>query len=64
MTELQNAELNFRDGEVIFREGDASQAAYVLLRGKVDLIKMGGEGDGALATLSAGEMFGEMGIFD
>ncbi len=64
MTELQNAEVSFSDGEIIFREGDASQAAYVLLRGKVDLIKKGGKGDVALATLGHGEMFGETGIFD
>jgi CRP-like cAMP-binding protein len=64
MTELQNAEVSFSDGEIIFREGDASEAAYVLLRGKVDLIKKRGKSDVTLATLGHGEMFGETGIFD
>lgn len=54
----------FRDGEIIFREGDASQSAFVLLSGEVVLTKKGARGDIQLATLGAGEMFGEMGVLD
>lgn len=53
-----------KDGEIIFREGDASQSAYVVLSGQVVLTKKGARGDVELATLGHGEMFGEMGVFD
>lgn len=54
----------FRDGDVIFREGDASRSAFVLVEGNVELTKEGEKGPVTLALLDPGEMFGEMGILD
>ena len=54
----------YRDGELIFREGDASHCAYVLISGSVDLSKKTEKGELTLAAMGPGEMFGEMGVFD
>lgn len=60
----QRGERTFADGEVIFREDDLCDAAYALIDGNVELIKMGPAGPVTLAILRPGEMFGEMGIID
>lgn len=62
---MKEATRQFRDGEVIFREGDESLAVFRVERGRVRLVKAGGNGGGVmLAVLGRGEMFGEMGILD
>ncbi len=61
---MKEATRQFRDGEVIFREGDDSLAVFRLVKGRVRLVKAGPNGGVVLATLSRGEMFGEMGILD
>ena len=55
---------NFSDGDVIFRESDASNSLYFLSQGIVELSKAGERGPVMLAMLEPGEMFGEMGILD
>ena len=61
---LSASDHNFEDGDVIFREGDRSQAAFVLVSGQVELIKKTTNGLVRLALISPGEIFGEMGIID
>jgi CRP-like cAMP-binding protein/ATP/ADP translocase/HEAT repeat protein len=51
-------------GEVIFREGDLSHEFYLIVAGKVDIVKQRGETDQTLATLSTGDFFGDMAIFE
>ena len=53
-------------GEYLFREGDPSEFAVVLLGGAVDLVKTGGEGreNLVLAKREAGALFGELGVLD
>lgn len=47
-------------GEVIITEGDPSDAAYVVLEGRVRVVKTGGQSnEEVLATLGPGEIFGE-----
>ena len=60
----RRSERSFADGEVIFREDDICDAAYVLVDGNVELFKTGPAGQVTLAILRPGEMFGEMGIID
>lgn len=50
--------------DVIFREGDPSEAVYVVVSGRIELSKLGPEGPVILATLGPQEIFGEMGVFD
>ena len=61
---VKEATRQFRDGDVIFREGDDSLAVFRVERGRVRLIKAGIGGSVVLATLARGELFGEMGILD
>ena len=61
---MSASEHTFDDGDVIFREGERSLAAFVLVSGQVELIKKTINGSVRLALISPGEMFGEMGIID
>ncbi|MEO5335911.1 MAG: cyclic nucleotide-binding domain-containing protein [Magnetospirillum sp. WYHS-4] len=58
------AKKQYRDGDVIFREGDPSDSAYVIEGGAVELSKASDREPVQLARLKTGEMFGEMGILD
>jgi CRP/FNR family cyclic AMP-dependent transcriptional regulator len=57
-------ERTFPAGTIVFKEGDASDCAYVVTRGAVEILKKAGHGDVQLATLGPGATFGEMGLFD
>ena len=55
----------FKDGEIIFRKGDESDAAYLIIQGRVEILQMRSDGESeALAVLNQGEYFGEMGAID
>jgi CRP-like cAMP-binding protein len=49
---------------VIFREGDAGDAIYVIARGRVRISRRISGGEEAFAVLSPGEIFGEMALLD
>lgn len=49
-------------GQVIFREGDESDKAYIIRSGKVEIYRKLQQGTLLLATLGEGEIFGEMGV--
>lgn len=51
-------------GEVIFDEGELGQAMYFVLEGQVAICRQGRPEDGHLATLGAGEFFGELGLLE
>ena len=51
-------------GEVVFSEGDAGDAWYVLYSGSVDVIKNTPHGENRIASLSPHSCFGEMSILD
>lgn len=54
----------YRDGDIVFREGEPSRNAFVVVEGKVELLKLGPSGAIQLAVLGVGEMLGEMGVLD
>ena len=54
--------LTFQPGEIIFREGEDSDFAYIVQSGTVDIFKRFPKGTVLLAQLGQGETFGEMGI--
>ncbi|MCH2546070.1 MAG: cyclic nucleotide-binding domain-containing protein [Alphaproteobacteria bacterium] len=49
-------------GQIIFREGDESDKAYIIRSGKVEIFRQIKQGSLLLATLGEGEIFGEMGV--
>jgi CRP/FNR family cyclic AMP-dependent transcriptional regulator len=51
-------------GELLFREGDASDACYVVKSGKIAIVKAKGSSEIELASIGPGQMFGEMAFFD
>ncbi len=55
---------SYKDGEIIYRQGDDSQWAFEVLEGTVELVKDSADGPTVLQRLKAGELFGELGILD
>jgi predicted component of type VI protein secretion system len=54
----------FQPGQMIFREGDTTQEAYRILKGRVE-ISIAGDGKSViLAQLGEGDIFGEMAMVD
>jgi len=57
--------VSFDDGDVIFREGEVSDAAYLLMSGAVFIVTgFGSSHQKTIAVLRKGEYFGEMGAID
>jgi len=59
-----NGVKKIKKGETLFREGDASDAMYVIKSGRIAITKAKGTGEIILAEKKAGEMLGEMAFFD
>ena len=57
--------LTFGDGDVIFREGEVSDAAYLLVSGVVKIVQdFGTAHEKTIAVVGKREYFGEMGAID
>lgn len=56
--------LRFRDGDVIFREGDVGDCAYLIEQGKVLFFISDKRGEVALNVAGPGEVFGEISLID
>jgi Cyclic nucleotide-binding domain/FHA domain len=54
----------FQPGQVIFREGDTSQEAFRILRGRVEISILADGKPVILAQLGEGDIFGEMAMVD
>ncbi len=60
-----SSEERFREGSMIFREGDKGDKLYIVLDGRVRISKfIPGVGEEALAVLDRGDFFGEMALID
>lgn len=55
---------NVRAGDIIFRDGDAGDCAYLIESGEVVVLKSIQGEDSVVATFGEGEIFGEMAILD
>jgi CRP-like cAMP-binding protein len=56
---------SYETGDVIFREGEPSDAAFLILSGKVEVVRRQRDGeDRHIAILGKGEYVGEMGAID
>ena len=54
----------YKDGEVICEEGEEREDMFVIQSGEVTVTKNTQGGEVAIRTLKAGEIFGEMALFD
>ena len=54
--------VNFAEGQKFFQQGDAADAAYVVLQGKADVTIDSPRGDIKVAELGQNAIVGEMGI--
>jgi CRP-like cAMP-binding protein len=63
---MDNTELGrvYADGETIVRQGERGTCMYVIQSGSVDVLDESGGQAVRLATLAAGEIFGEMAVFE
>src|SRR5436305_2637163 len=60
-----SSEERFREGSMIFREGEKGDKLYIALDGRVRISKfIPGVGEEALAVLDRGDFFGEMALID
>ena len=60
-----STEERFREGSMIFREGERGDKLYIVLDGRVRISKfIPGVGEEALAVLDRGDFFGEMALID
>jgi len=53
---------HFEPGDVIFHQGDLGDSVYVIQQGECDVIREENGGEKLLATLQAGDYFGEMAL--
>jgi len=51
-------------GEVLFKEGEASESMFVVKKGRLTVFKSKGNSEIELAVVGAGQMIGEMAFFD
>ena len=54
----------YEASEVIFEEGSVGHELFVVLDGKVDIVKQSSAGRTLIVTLGKGEFFGEMAVID
>ncbi len=54
----------FREGQLIFGEGDAGDCAYIIEDGAVEIIQHDSSGEHRLGLLKKGELFGEVALID
>ena len=59
-SEIKNQ--HFEPGDIIFHQGDLGDSVYVIQQGDCDVIKEENEANRTLATLHAGDYFGEMAL--
>ncbi len=55
---------DYKDGDNIFEENSIGREMYIILTGKVKVIKEKDGVETTLATLEEGDFFGEMSLFD
>lgn len=54
----------YRNGDLVFEEGSVGEHAYVILSGRVDIVRKTRDGEALVRTLGKGEIFGEMALVD
>jgi CRP-like cAMP-binding protein len=61
---MANLGKQYRDGEVIFRQGDTGECMFVIQKGEVEVFVDSDGKELTLRTMGANEFFGEMALFE
>lgn len=64
MTREAETQQNFAPGEILFREGEASERVGRLLSGELDVLKRHAGQETLIGVIRRGEFFGEMGVLE
>src|SRR5690349_19710552 len=56
--------LDFKTGDVIFKEGDLGTEMFIINEGKVEIVNQVGDEEQLLAVLEKGDFFGEMSVLE
>src|SRR5918994_6189591 len=54
--------LNFKEGQIVFHQGDAGDAAYVVLSGTADILVASDKGEMKVASVGPDSIIGEIAI--
>ncbi len=54
----------YASGELVVRQGDEGNCMYVVQAGKLEVLREEHDGDVRVAVMNAGDIFGEMSIFE
>ncbi len=57
-------ERSYLAGEIVFEEGDEGLGMYLVVSGRVEILRSGAGGRGRLAEVGPGEFFGELALLD
>ena len=55
---------SFSPKEIIFEQGDEASTAFLIADGEVEIYRKKGQGEVGVASLSRGDIFGEMSLID
>lgn len=61
---MKQNRMRVSQGDTIFAEGEQGETMYVIVEGRVQIVKKGAKSPVVLATLQPGAFFGEMAIVD
>lgn len=53
----------YKDGDVVFREGELGQSMYFIQDGQIEILRREGDKEFCFAVLGKGDFFGEMAMF-
>lgn len=59
---MMGESLTYRAGERLFEKGDEGDAAFIIIGGEVEVLVPAEGGEQSVATLGAGEIFGELAV--
>lgn len=59
---LASERLTYADGQVVMRQGDSGDAAFVVINGEADVVVQDGDSEQVVATLGPNDIVGEIAI--
>lgn len=57
-------EISMEEGDILFKEGDEDTAWYIIMSGRISIVREGTVSSHILAELETGEAFGEMSLLE